>query len=64
MYKNEYQDALKISGYNIIRKFEQNNNRNMNALWYNTPFNLNLNTNIGKSFLKLIDKHFPKQNIN
>ena len=29
-------------------------------LWFNPPYSKNVATNIGKSFLKLIDKHFPE----
>ena len=34
--------------------------RNRKIIWYNPPYNMNLKTNIGKTFLKLIDKHFHK----
>lgn len=66
-HKNEYQNALRNSGHNAKLKFQKNeqkkrtkNNRNRNIIWYNPPFNMALKTNIGKTFLKLIDKHFPK----
>ena len=29
------------------------------VLWYNPPYNANVDTNIGKEFLKLIDDCFP-----
>ena len=29
-------------------------------IWFNPPFNKNVKTNVGKNFLLLIDKHFPK----
>ena len=28
--------------------------------WFVPPYNVNVETNIGKAFPKLIDKHFPK----
>ena len=28
--------------------------------WFNLPFNINVATNVAKTFLTLIDKHFPK----
>ena len=31
-----------------------------NIVWFNPPFNRNVKTNVGKCFLKLIDKHFPE----
>ena len=30
--------------------------------WFNPPYNKNVKTNMGKIFLKLVDKHFPKSN--
>ena len=64
-----YEDALRKSGYN--HTFEYNptppsNNQNKKTrkrkiIWYNPPFDKNVSTNIGKSFLNLIRKHFPKK---
>ena len=34
-----------------------------NTIFYNPPFNLGIKTNIGKRFLALITKHFPKKHI-
>ena len=34
--------------------------RSRNPLWINSPFSSNVKTNIGKIFLQLLDKHFPK----
>ena len=34
--------------------------RHRNILWFNPPYSKNVVTNIGKTFLQLIDKHFPK----
>ena len=34
-------------------------NRARNIIWFNPPFSENVETNIGKIFLKLIKKHFP-----
>ena len=31
-------------------------------LWFNTPYYLCVKTNVGKIFLLLIKKHFPKEN--
>ena len=31
-------------------------------IWFNPPYSLNVEINIGKTILKLIDKHFPKTN--
>ena len=34
-------------------------NRQRNIIWFNPPFSKNVKTNIVRSFLKLIDTHFP-----
>ena len=36
--------------------------RQRKIIWFNPPYSVNVETNIGKTFLKLIDKHFPKTN--
>ena len=35
-------------------------NRSRNILWFNPPYSVNVKSNIAQTFLKLIDKHFPK----
>ena len=61
--KTEYENALKTSGHTADLEFNPNRpkkrNRKRNIIWFNPPFNKNIKTNIGKTFLKLIDKHFP-----
>jgi hypothetical protein len=32
------------------------------VLWFNPPHSLNVKTNLGKEFLELLEKHFPKGN--
>ena len=65
--KLEYEDALKKSGhtepliYNYIppRPPSRNlNGRKRKINWFNPPFNANVSTNVVKTFLRLIDKHF------
>ena len=63
--KITYETALKNSGYKATLEFKntfQNTRRNRNrkVIWFNPPFSLNVNTNIGKEFFKLIRKHFPR----
>ena len=36
--------------------------RQRKIIWFNPPYNVKVETNIGKMFLKLIDKHFPNSN--
>ena len=60
-----YETALKSSGYQVTLKFEKpsqntRRNRNRKVIWFNPPFSLNVKTNIGKEFFKLIRKHFPR----
>ena len=39
------------------------NNRKRQFLFYNPPFCNSVTTNLGKEFLKLVDKHFPRNHI-
>ena len=65
--KTVYEAALKSSGHRENMKFEndgqrnQNTNRRRKIIWFNPPYNMQVKTNIGKLFLKLIKKHFPRQ---
>ena len=64
-----YTEPLKKNGYNTNPQFdktctnksnEKNKTRKRNITWFNPPFNINVATNVAKTFLSLIDKHFPK----
>lgn len=65
--KTVYQNALKESGYkhqltypyNIPTKNKRSRTRKIT--WYNPPFDLNVKTNIGHEFLKIVKKIFHKQ---
>ena len=65
-HKDDYNMALKKSGYNEELKYNSTNGKTSrkrkkkNILWFTPPFNKQVKTNIGKLFLKLIDKHFPR----
>ena len=63
-----YQEALRKSGYDYQLNFNppvqnQNNQakRKRNIIRFHPPYSQHVQTNIGQKFLKLIDKHFPKQ---
>ena len=62
-----YIDALKSSGYTEGITYldkqptKKKRNRQRNVIWFNPPFSNNVTTNIGATFLKLINKHFPKK---
>ena len=60
-----YESAMKSSGFNYSMEFEApventRRNRNRKVIWFNPPYSLNVKTNIGKVFLKLVRKHFPR----
>ena len=38
------------------------NTRKREVIWFNPPYSMNVETNIGKTFLKLVKKHFPRNN--
>ena len=63
--KITYETALRNSGYQATLKFEKpsqntRRNRNRKVIWFNPPFSLNVKTNAGKEFFKLIRRHFPR----
>ena len=60
-----YESSLKSSGLNYSIKFEapvENamQNRNRKVIWFNPSYSLNVKTNIGIVFLKLVRKHFTR----
>ncbi|XP_070575105.1 uncharacterized protein [Ptychodera flava] len=66
-YKGQYNTALKASGYTEQIEFtrtnqsaRRSNNRKRHITWFNPPFSKNVETNIGRKFLQLVDKYFPK----
>ena len=67
--KLEYESALKNCRYNHVKltfnKKEHQSlkrTRHRNIIWFNPPFSTNVTTNVAKTFLSLLDKHFPKSN--
>ena len=62
-----YQEALSKSGYQHQLKFQpptsqnktNSRSRKRNITWYNPPFSRNVATNIGMTFLKILDREFP-----
>ena len=63
--KPEYEKALKASGhpptlsYSSPQPIKHTRTRKRNIIWFNPPYNASVQTNIGKIFLHLINKHFP-----
>ena len=65
-----YQEALQKSGYSYTLKFTppqqqstesatNKRKRPRNIIWFNPPFSENVQTNIGREFLSLIENCFP-----
>ena len=61
-----YEEKLHQSGYQRLKyspvntKTHSKRNHKRNIVWFNPPFNRNVSTKIGKYFLNLLDKHFPR----
>ena len=63
-----YQAELDRCGYNHkLAWMEEEENqqkkrkcRTRRVTWFNPPHSVNVRTNVGKEFLALLDKHFPK----
>ena len=62
-----YQEALRKSGYTYRLEFKpppqgpptQQRKRRRNVIWFNPPYNKNVQTNIGREFISLINRSFP-----
>ena len=66
-----YKEALTKSGFNddmIYTPVIENNNSERNKtrkrkiIWFNPPYSMNVESNNGKTFLKLVKKYFPRKN--
>jgi len=64
--KPAYETALRQSGYIPSMQYNSENTqnvrrkRNRKVIWFNPPYSQSVKTNIGKIFIKLVRKHFPK----
>ena len=64
--KSIYESTPKDSGHFSSMSYNNSNtqnarrNRNRKVIWFNSPYSQNVKTNIGKLFIKLVRKHFPK----
>ena len=65
-----YENNLRQSGYNKKLTYKPTDTNHQNhskpkrkIIWFNPPFSKNVSTKIGKSFLSLLDLHFPKNHI-
>ena len=66
-----YKEALIKSGFNdditytpVIESnnSERKNSRKRKIIWFNPPYSMNVEANIGKTFLKFVKKHFARNN--
>ena len=68
-----YQAALNEAGYSHQLEYEEiesesenskkdKKNRKRKIIWFNPPFSKSVKTKVGKEFLNLVRKHFPKGN--
>ena len=65
-----YNDRLREAGYSEEIQYveeemdtqnrTQRRNRKRNVIWFNPPFCKSVETNVGQTFLRLVDKHFPR----
>ena len=68
-HKTLYEGALAKSGHRTTLTYnpekpeagqKRKKPRYPNIFWFNPPFNLKIATNVGREFLTLLDKNFPK----
>ena len=66
--KTHYENNLRRSGYNkkLTHKTTDTNHQKHSKhkrkiIWFTPPFSKNVSTKIKKSFLSLLDLHFPKK---
>ena len=62
-----YSDTLSGSGYKESLTYQQDLKRSKKitkrkVIWFNPPYSVNVERNIVKTFLKFINKQFPKTN--
>ena len=64
--KDHYDQALKQCGFTEKISYQApkqstngKRNRVRNIIWFNPPHSAHVKTDVGKKFLKLLDKHFP-----
>ena len=64
--KPEYEKALHEAGHTVNLTYKQKDSqgkkgkRKRKITWFNPPYSVHVESNIGKKFLTLLDRHFPK----
>ena len=61
--KGIYQKALEDAGHKVNLQYKEIKKKKRirirDITWFNPPFSRRVQTNVGKKFLQLLDKHFP-----
>ena len=57
-----FYDKLTYSTKTADYDTSEKKTRKRKVIWFNPPFSLNVKTNVGKIFFKLVKRHFPKEN--
>ena len=63
LHNNALSSLLKIKlkcNPDFNKNISRNRNRKRKIIWFNPPYSINVSSNIGKSFLAILDRHFPK----
>ena len=60
--KKDYNKALGKNGFSEEIKYYKRV-RTRKVIWFNPPYSSHIKTNLGKVFMKLIVKHFPKYRV-
>ena len=63
-----HQNELNRAGYSHKLEFvkitpEPKRKGKKKQIWFNPPYSMNVKTNVGRKFLRLVDKHFPRGSI-
>ena len=58
--KNGFNDDIIYTSEIESINSERNKTRNIKIIWFNPLYSYNVETSIGKTFLKLVKKHFPR----
>ena len=57
--RSGYHEGLAYDDHATDTRARRRRNRKRNIVWFNPPFSESIKNNIGKEFLKLVEKHFP-----
>ena len=60
--KSSFNDKLTYSTKTAGCDTSEKKKRKRKVICFNPPFSLNVKTNVGKIFLRLVKRHFPKEN--